>query len=86
MTNNSAAYLQIQWVEMVFNASGPADGPQGIRQDASQCTKVCNAETAHQTSYPSTFSIASPTAVLHPVYIYGVVLILAAKSAIDLLV
>lgn len=63
MTVGSAAYLQVQWVEMVFNVSGSADGStsKSSRDVSKPCSKVCNVDEAKQKDDPKTISRATST-------------------------
>lgn len=41
MTVGQTAYLDVSYVEMVFNTSGPVTGYAGSKRDKSSCRNVC---------------------------------------------
>lgn len=57
MTIGEAAYLEIQWIEMVFNTSGPATGydvgnSKAKRRRSGGCGTVCAVDGVRQVGFP----------------------------------
>jgi hypothetical protein len=65
MTIGSAAYLEIQWIDMVFNTSGPATGSperRGLETRAARCGTVCAVDGVNQTGFPEVLHKAGSAA------------------------
>lgn len=87
MSVGSAAYLEIQWIDMVFNTSGPIDGytldtneKRNLAQRSSNCKKVCIIDGIKRIGHPVMVSKASTTAKIYPVFAYGIGFLAAAMS------
>ena len=60
MSIGSVAYLDIQWIEMVFNTSGPRHGyPTGdnekrnLGRRSGHCKRVCSVDDVERVGFPS---------------------------------
>ena len=54
MTIGSAAYLGIEWIDMVFNTSGPTAGyeERGLEKRSASCGTVCAVDGIRQPGFP----------------------------------
>ncbi len=66
MSVGDEAYLQVQWVEMVFNTSGPVTGPRGAtrgkrwlglagmleKRKGKGCETVCTVDGVQRVGFP----------------------------------
>jgi hypothetical protein len=68
MTIGSTAYLQIAWIDMVFNTSGPPTGyeARGLKDSSGSCSKICAVDGIQQPGFPEVRYSAS-AAVAHSV-------------------
>lgn len=81
MTVGQTAYLDISYVEMVFNTSGPVTGYAGAkRDDGGTCRNVCVVDNVDVVGTPQEKKAAAGRTTV------GVGLLLAAAGAVVLLV
>ena len=54
MTIGSAAYLEVQWIDMVFNTSEPITGIKQVerRGASSKCRTVCRVDGVKNVGFP----------------------------------
>lgn len=69
MTIGSAAYLEIEWIDMVFNTSGPATGyvERGVEERSNGCRTICAVDGIRQPGFPEVVYNASSASVAHSV-------------------
>lgn len=61
MTIGSVAYLEIEWIDMVFNTSGPATGyeERGLAERSDSCSTICAVDGIRQPGFPEAVYNAS---------------------------
>jgi hypothetical protein len=61
MTIGSVAHLDIEWIDMVFNTSGPATGyeERGLKERSVGCRTICAVDGKRQPGFPEVVYNAS---------------------------
>ncbi|KAF2661278.1 glycoside hydrolase family 16 protein [Lophiostoma macrostomum CBS 122681] len=77
MTEGSSAEFQIQWIEMVFNTSGPVEGPGFEKRKEEGCKTVCKIDGVQTVGTPEKVGAAAAAAVS-----WGVLLVLGVVSIV----
>ncbi|KAH7054470.1 concanavalin A-like lectin/glucanase domain-containing protein [Macrophomina phaseolina] len=74
MSVNGSAELQIQWIELVFNTSGPVEGPGGenagagrlVKRKGKRCDVVCRVDGVNKTGFPEIAHVSAASYGLMP--------------------